>query len=262
MNLDNNIFLGEHFYSIQGEGVSNGVPSYFMRLANCNFACGGLNGSKLKSGVATWHCDSEAIWSKPQEILIEDILKIWVDLGILTDIVLGNVHIVWTGGEPLIKNNISQIINFMKYFKKYLKLNHPVLYFQYNVFLEVETNGSQKLPPAEDIYFNQINCSPKLKNSGNPAKIRINEEALKIINNHKNSWFKIVISSEEDIQEFFKEFIIPFNLDSNKIILMPAMTNQNEYFEKTKMVYEFAKQYKIRAVSRNHIACWNKTVGV
>ena len=49
----------------------------------------------------------------------------------------------------------------------------------------------------------------------------------------------IVCSSDNisnmKIKEFINEFVIPNKLDVNKIVLMPAMTSQNEFFEKTKI---------------------------
>ena len=34
------LLISSDFYSVQGEGFSTGVPSYFIRLANCNLTCG------------------------------------------------------------------------------------------------------------------------------------------------------------------------------------------------------------------------------
>ena len=263
MQEDNNILLlGEHFYSIQGEGNTVGKPAYFIRFSGCNLNCGGLNGIKVKTGEATWHCDSEAIWKQVNKVEYGEIFKAWNELNIFGDIMRGDVNIIFTGGEPLIAKNINQIIDFMKKFKKVAKNTHYDLFDQWNPFIEVETNGTQILPNEELIKFSQINCSPKLKNSGNNAKIRINPIALQSINSHKNSFFKIVISDKKDIEEFINEFIIPNKLDVNKIVLMPAMTSQSEFFEKTKMIFEMAKEYKLRAVPRLHIAAWDKVTGV
>jgi 7-carboxy-7-deazaguanine synthase len=34
------LLISSDFYSVQGEGKSSGVPSYFVRLATCNLTCG------------------------------------------------------------------------------------------------------------------------------------------------------------------------------------------------------------------------------
>ena len=34
------LLISSDFYSVQGEGISSGVPSYFVRLGVCNLTCG------------------------------------------------------------------------------------------------------------------------------------------------------------------------------------------------------------------------------
>jgi organic radical activating enzyme len=34
------LMISSDFYSVQGEGRSTGVPSYFIRLGLCNLTCG------------------------------------------------------------------------------------------------------------------------------------------------------------------------------------------------------------------------------
>ncbi len=34
------LLISSDFYSVQGEGISSGVPSYFVRLGICNLTCG------------------------------------------------------------------------------------------------------------------------------------------------------------------------------------------------------------------------------
>jgi len=34
------LMISSDFYSVQGEGKSTGVPSYFIRLGLCNLTCG------------------------------------------------------------------------------------------------------------------------------------------------------------------------------------------------------------------------------
>ncbi len=36
----NKLLISSDFYSVQGEGKSSGVPSYFVRLGICNLTCG------------------------------------------------------------------------------------------------------------------------------------------------------------------------------------------------------------------------------
>ena len=41
--MKNKLLISSDFYSVQGEGVSTGIPSYFVRLGNCNLTCGMSN---------------------------------------------------------------------------------------------------------------------------------------------------------------------------------------------------------------------------
>jgi len=34
------LLISSAFYTVQGEGISSGVPSYFVRLGICNLTCG------------------------------------------------------------------------------------------------------------------------------------------------------------------------------------------------------------------------------
>ena len=41
MSIDvNKLLISSDFYSVQGEGKSSGIPSYFVRLGTCNLTCG------------------------------------------------------------------------------------------------------------------------------------------------------------------------------------------------------------------------------
>lgn len=73
----NKLLISSDFYSVQGEGISTGIPSYFVRLGLCNLTCGMsrkftntllketlladgeiLKGDLELEGKATWTCDS------------------------------------------------------------------------------------------------------------------------------------------------------------------------------------------------------------
>ena len=36
----NKLLISSDFYTVQGEGISSGIPSYFVRLGICNLTCG------------------------------------------------------------------------------------------------------------------------------------------------------------------------------------------------------------------------------
>lgn len=249
--------ISEIFYSIQGEGVTTGVPSIFIRTQSCNMMCGGPLGKLVKEGKATWWCDSETVWKGGKVYSNEEIEQKIIELGQLDNVLSGNTHLIWTGGEPTIKRNVDGIIEFLDFFNN--------KYPNSNIYNEIETNGSLIVPESfytDKKYITQINCSAKLANSGMPKSMRIVKDAISQIMKHSNYWFKIVVSTEEDIKEIFNDYIIPFNIPREKLILMPGVDNINDLPERTRFAMEMAKKYNTRMCTRAHILSWNMTTGV
>jgi organic radical activating enzyme len=294
----NKLLISSDFYSVQGEGISSGVPSYFVRLGICNLTCGmsrafanNLNkeqtledgeifeGDLVKEGKATWTCDSTSQWLwRGEDKEFQYLIDRWKEQGIYEDIKNGIIHIIWTGGEPTIKGHQVAIAGFIKHWANYVEDNkegdtevhtynrettlHTVHFKPSNSFHEIETNGTLYI---EDYLFgklNQINCSPKLSNSGMTEKQRINPEAIKRIMQHNNYQFKFVISNEEDVKELFRDFVVPFSIPLTNVVCMPGLDDVANFEERTQFVLEMAKKYKFRGLTRLHIAAWNKTLNV
>lgn len=270
------LLISSDFYSVQGEGISTGIPSYFVRLATCNLTCGmsRLFTNKLmkektledgeifvgdleQEGKATWTCDSTSQWlyrGKNEDF--QYLIDRWKEQGIYEDIKNGNIRIIWTGGEPTIKKHQEAINNFTNYWMEQEKDSLDDVYY------EIETNGTNVFNSILFDNINQINCSPKLSNSGMTEKQRIVPEAIQDIMLHSNYQFKFVVSTEEDIQEMFRDFIKPFNIPLKNVVCMPGMDSQEQFHERTNWVLEMAKKYKIRGLSRLHISAWDKTLNV
>ena len=280
----NKLMISSDFYSVQGEGISTGIPSYFVRLAVCNLQCGMsmkfLNAIKKAGsealadgeifkgdleleGKASWTCDSTSQWAirgenQPFEFLINN----WKEQGIYEDIKNGNIHIIWTGGEPTIKQHQESIVNFLNHWAdiedEYLDYDKTL----HSVFNEIETNGTIYIEDQLFSFLNQINCSPKLANSGMTVKQRIVPEAIKRVMEHSNYQFKFVISTEDDVKEVFRDFIEPFNIPLKNVVCMPGLDSQTDFHERTQFVLEMSKKYKFRGLTRLHISAWDKTLNV
>ena len=270
------LLISSDFYSVQGEGISSGVPSYFVRLGICNLTCGMsrafanmlakeqkledgeiFEGDLVKEGKATWTCDSTSQWLwRGEDKDFDYLIKRWKDEGIYDDILNGIVHIIWTGGEPTIKGHQEAIVNFTNYWLS-RHIDNTV-----RPFYEIETNGTVKIENKLFTMLDQINCSPKLSNSGLDAKQRINPEAIRGIMQHKNYQFKFVISNEEDVQELFRDFVVPFSIPLTNVVCMPGLDDVANFEERTQFVLEMAKKYRFRGLTRLHIAAWNKTLNV
>lgn len=271
----NKLLISSDFFSVQGEGISSGIPSYFVRLGICNLSCGlsrnHMNqivkeklledgeiivGDLHAEGKATWTCDSLSQWAwRGEDKDFQYLIDRWKEQGIYEDILNGTIHIIWTGGEPTIKQHQEAIANFHEYWSEQ---DAPI----FNSYSEIETNGTIVIEDDLFSIINQINCSPKLSNSGMTEKQRINPDAIKRIMEHSNYQFKFVISTEEDVQELFRDFIEPFNIPLKNVVCMPGLDDAANFEERTQFVLEMAKKYKFRGLTRLHIAAWNKTLNV
>jgi organic radical activating enzyme len=296
----NKLMISSDFYSVQGEGISTGIPSYFVRLAICNLQCGMsmkflkaitkagpealadgeiFKGDLELEGKASWTCDSTSQWAiRGENQDFDYLINHWKEQGIYEDIKNGNIHIIWTGGEPTIKQHQESIVNFTKYWMdidesvkdtklaelnkrwnwkgKYIHDFHPLSFY------EIETNGTIYIMDELFSFLDQINCSPKLANSGMTVKQRIVPEAIKRVMEHSNYQFKFVISTEDDVKEVFRDFIEPFNIPLKNVVCMPGLDSQTDFHERTQFVLEMSKKYKFRGLTRLHISAWDKTLNV
>jgi organic radical activating enzyme len=269
------LMISSDFYSVQGEGRSTGVPSYFIRLGLCNLTCGfsrafGNQLLKDKSledgeifkgdleleGKASWTCDSTSQWLwRGEDKDFDYLINQWKEQGIYQDILDGVIHLIWTGGEPTIKGHQVAITNFLFHLHDIEGWNKPP-------YSEIETNGTIVI--EDDLFklLDQINCSPKLANSGMTEKQRIKPEAIKRIMEHGNYQFKFVISTEDDVLELFRDFVEPFNIPLKNVICMPGLDDQANFHERTQFCLEMAKKYKFIGMTRLHISAWDKTLNV
>ena len=250
--------ISEDFYSVQGEGNTSGVPAYFIRLRACNLMCGGVDGSLMKEGKATWWCDTEYVWKKGLEKQFQYLEDRWKEFGILDWVLNGRVNLIWTGGEPTIPKNQRAINAFLEWFYQ----KHVALGDKIRVYNEIETNGTIYISRELFPKLNQINCSVKLANSGMSNKKRIVPKALNRIMQHPNYWFKFVISTEECLKEIEEDFVRPFNIPAKRVLMMPGLDKQEDYHERTKFCMEMGKKYGYTGLTRLHVSAWDQTTGV
>src|SRR5690606_25864945 len=83
------LLVSERFVSLQGEGISSGAPSAFLRLGNCNLACS--------------FCDTPYTWDASrfdlsQELRAEEIPDVAAWL-----LRSSPGRLIVTGGEPLLQ---------------------------------------------------------------------------------------------------------------------------------------------------------------
>ena len=276
------IKVSELFYSLQGEGRFMGVPSIFLRTFGCNFKCQGFgmpkgersvqadaianNGIRYHSydelPLVTTGCDSYASWHPKFKHLspamsIDELAAKMVDL--LPKKRWGNVHLVITGGEPLLPG-WQQIYPEL--------LRHPLLADLKHITFE--TNGTQELSQdfenylyMERRYQTTFSVSPKLSVSGEPREKAIRPE---IVTEYQfsghSSFLKFVVASEDDVTEALEVMQLykekGFRGD---IYLMPVGGVTDVYHLNNRRVAELALQHGLRYSDRLHLPLFGNSWG-
>lgn len=246
------IIVAEHFYSIQGEGSTIGVPSVFLRLTGCNLTCGGptsLKSKQIEPG-ATWRCDTMEVWSKGDSSTIANLLNLFESQGYLSALQTG-AQLVITGGEPLLQQ--SMITPFLDALQVLLGFIPRI---------EIETNGTLRPLVKLDNYITQYNVSPKLTNCGLDKESRINHEALDFFSTTPKAIFKFVITKDTDILEIQTSYIVPFKISNTAVYLMPGADSRTQLHELGPHVAQWARDNGYRFSTRLHIELWDKKTGV
>tara|TARA_Y100000114_G_C11761974_1_gene330300 strand:+ start:1338 stop:2225 length:888 start_codon:yes stop_codon:yes gene_type:complete len=157
----------ETFYSAQGEGKYVGIPSLWMRFFLCNLQCNGF-GQKDPTDPSTYElpyeklditditnvfdlpvfdkgCDSSYTWAKKYSHLITDKtvqeacdeLTALLPRGKFIHPDTGQeTHMVFTGGEPMLKNTQPAMMGVLEEFQK--RENMPN-------YVTIETNGTRPI---------------------------------------------------------------------------------------------------------------------
>ena len=222
----------EIFASIQGEGISAGRPSTFVRFSLCNLAC-------------TW-CDTKYTWDwehhDPEtEIAPTDCADV---VGRVK--ALGVENVVITGGEPLMQQT------------PLFELACALRAAGYR--LEVETNGTFTPVPALRARVEQWNVSPKLSNSGNSLDRREVDAPLRLFARSSRAWFKFVIDAPTDIDEV-EEFVHRYRVRRDRIILMPQGTTAQALRERSAWLADACADRGYRFSNRMHILIWGDERG-
>ncbi|MCH2022729.1 MAG: 7-carboxy-7-deazaguanine synthase QueE [Saprospiraceae bacterium] len=253
MKKEYKIAVSEYFYSLQGEGITTGTPAIFLRLTGCNLMCGGkgVEHDGIMRNGATWVCDTIGVWQKGTTWSFPDLIN---ELNSCTDFIRrlrSGVHLIITGGEPLLQQN--RILTFLEYLETEYLLK-PIV--------EIETNATI-LPHKElDNRVQFWNTSPKLTNSGVTIEERLDIEALKWFSSNPKTMFKFVITAKEDFHEIQDQLIKTSIIDSSKIVLMPAADSIDQLLERNQMVAQLCIDNQLRMSTRLHVEIWNKLTGV
>jgi len=224
--------LNEAFVSIQGEGRFAGTPALFLRFNYCNLGC-------------TW-CDTRFTWDKDkiekgETLTPAQIAELAVRLIDEASLAPDNVHVVLTGGEPMLhQDRLPKLVELMR--------NAGFNFF------EIETNGL--IVPNNNMLksIDWWNCSPKLSNNGLALSKNINANAIRIIAFTDKADFKFVVTSPEDIDEIITNYL-PL-IPKYSVMLMPEGFTRAKQLRATPWVKEAAERNGFRFSPRLHILKW------
>ncbi|MDH4263452.1 MAG: radical SAM protein [Spirochaetia bacterium] len=184
---DKKLDITEVFQSIQGEGHYSGIPCSFIRLTGCNLLC-------------KW-CDTTYAYKNGESLEINDIIN---EINIFN-----NELVEITGGEPLLQDNVYDLIDYLH------QNNNRVL---------LETNGSLFIDRVPE--YVHIIMDIKTPSSGGYTEGYLKN--LPIIK--KTDEIKIVISNYNDFK-----WALNMCLDNNlfdyfekPILVQPAFGILNE----------------------------------
>lgn len=221
--------------TIQGENFV-GWPAAFLRVQHCSQSC--------------IFCDTKEVWRFGNPYTFEELFEKMEEEDLIRKFKEGQ-HLVLTGGSPVLAQD--KLIRFIQQF---------IARYQFKPYIEIE-NESTLIPKQELI--DMVDCwnnSPKLQNSYNPRDFRYRPEILKILSSLENSWFKFVVSCEEDWQEIKKDFIDTELIKKWQIVLMPLGATRKELFENREVVIDIAVRENVRYSTREHIAVYDKMTGI
>ncbi|RBI61094.1 7-carboxy-7-deazaguanine synthase QueE [halophilic archaeon] len=230
--------VNELFYSLQGEGTLAGTPSVFVRTSGCNLRC--------------WFCDSYHTSWEPTHA------RMTVD-EVVTEVATYDAdHVVVTGGEPLVHDEIATLLD---------RLDAA------GYHTTVETNGTV----YRDVPIDLASVSPKLAGSTPTAEKdpagegewaerhearRIDLDALAALVENYDHQLKFVVTDEADVREV-EELLgrirdaASVAVPDDAVLLMPEGATRERLDETRPRVAELAMEYGYRYTPRLHVNLWN-----
>lgn len=204
-----------------------GVPSVFIRLAGCPLRC-------------RW-CDT----------------KYALDHSAGTDYDVAEIvravakwdcrHIVVTGGEPMVNEDLPRLTQQLKAAGKHIT---------------IETSGIAFIPNTP---CDLMSISPKLSNStpDDEKLTALHEDSrldiaviAELIDNYDYQ-LKFVVDSPDDLLEIRQTLREIENADTEKVMLMPQAVNKEQLLAKSSMVAELCKETGLIFSQRLHVLLWD-----
>ena len=227
------MLLSEVFASVQGEGVTVGTPSVFVRSAECNLTC-------------TW-CDTKYTWDWEHHDRSREVTDTPVERVIERVVELAGDNIrnaIMTGGEPLLHQpDLVALATALR---------------ARGFTIEIETNGTIE-PMAElAAVVDRWNVSPKLSTSGNRTTARLRNAPLAWF--ASRGWWKLVATTPDDLVEI-DALVARYQVPHERVLVMPEGTDAQTLMERSKWLVEACSRRGFRFGTRLHVLLWGAERG-
>ncbi|RYD21216.1 MAG: 7-carboxy-7-deazaguanine synthase QueE [Verrucomicrobiaceae bacterium] len=240
----------EIFHTIQGEGVSVGVPAVFIRASRCNLHCVWCDTDQTWNFQGTpWPHEKDAIPGYTKHDKAEVTFEIDPLEAAERVMAYGCGRTVITGGEPLLQEKA-----FLE-FIGHIRSRQPEHQF------EVETNGTRIPSPAFHEAVDQFNVSPKLSNAAMPETLRLIRTALAFLAESPKAWFKFVVAEPADMEEI-GSLLSTYQIPRGRVLLMPEGRTSAELDRSSVWLAETCRDNGFRFCDRLHIRLWGDKRGV
>lgn len=225
--------ISEIFYSVQGEGMLAGVPSVFLRTSGCNLRC-----TWCDTPYTSWNPEGDDL---PLDKILADVRR------------HRSSHVVVTGGEPLIQQEMVQLTRRLK---------------ELDLHITIETAGTVYQAVSCDL----MSISPKLANS-TPAeredgrwaaqhdRLRYQPGVLKQLMTEYPYQLKFVVSDPGDLAEI-ETILRDTGADRSRVLLMPEGTSSQALSERARWLVDICKREGFRYGPRLHIDIYGNQRGV
>jgi organic radical activating enzyme len=240
----------EIFLTLQGEGISAGLPAVFVRTALCNLHCRWCDTDHTWNFEGTpWPHDKDADPAYRKHRKTDVTLEVPVSEVVARVAALPCRRVVMTGGEPLLQQD------------SWLELVQGLRALDPGYRFEVETNGTRLPGPEFRAAVDQFNVSPKLANSGMDERLRVVPEVLAAFAAEPKAWFKFVARGPDDLAEI-AAFTARFAIPAGKVLVMPEGRSAAELDRHALELVAGCIDHGWRLCDRLHVRLWGDRRGV
>lgn len=209
-----------------------GVPSVFLRTSGCNLRC-----TWCDTPYTSWKPEGD---DQPLDVILADVRQ------------RSATHVIVTGGEPMIQEDIVRVTQRLK---------------DFDLHITIETAGTVYQPVTCDL----MSISPKLANStptrregGRWApqhdRLRYQPDVLKQLMAEYPYQLKFVVCDPADLTEI-ETILEETGADRSRVILMPEGTDPGAIYERARWLVDICKGKGFRYGPRLHIDIYGNERG-